>query len=168
MVRRRFFAQQVRNVTPIVFLVFFGSFVMHSSGVQPIEALLIIGGSVPLWLVVGFLGARRIGRKCDSSGVYRPNIWDIRVIVSVVIGITSIFVALVVITILYPAISFSVITEAQFTFVGGGFAAPLGTILFERRTKSRLWILGTPSLMWPSSIEYHIEWAGRPHVAPGA
>src|SRR5205823_3158075 len=74
MVRRRFLAQQVRSVTPIVLLVFFGSFVMHSSGVQPIDALLIIGGSVPLWLVVGFLGALRIGRECDSSGVYRPNI----------------------------------------------------------------------------------------------
>src|SRR2546422_3617158 len=99
MVRRRFFAQQVRNVTPIVLLVFFGSFVMHSIGVQPIDALLIIGGSVPLWLVVGFLGARRIGRESGSSGVDRPHIWDIRVLVAVLIRIRAILVALVVVSI---------------------------------------------------------------------
>ncbi len=141
---------------------------MRSSELKAVDALLIIGGSVPLWLVIGFLGARRIGRKCDPSGVYRPNIWDTRVIVAVVIGMASILIALVGVTILYPAISFTELAGAQFVVVGGAFVAPLGTVLFERRAKSRLWILGTPSLMWPSSIEFHIEWAGRPPLAPGA
>lgn len=138
---------------------------MRSSGLEMAQTLLIIGGSVPLWLLVGFLVAWRIGRKCGKSRVYRPDIWDIRVIVSVVIGVASILFGQFVVGFLYPLITVSLLAGVEFLVVGGAFASPLGTILFERTARSRLWILGTPSLMWPSSIEYHIEWAGRSHIA---
>jgi len=139
---------------------------MRLGGIDTVQAVSLIGGFVPFWLLVGFLGARRIGRKCDTLGVYRPNLWDIRVIVSVVIGISSILFVLFVVAYLYPLFPVSLLAGVESAFVGGAFAAPLGTLLFERKARSRLWILGTPSLMWPSSIEYHIEWAGQSHIAP--
>jgi hypothetical protein len=159
-VRRRFVAQQLRNLVPILSFPLFVISIMRPNGLEPIQALVIFGGSLPVWLLAGFLISRRIGRKCDPSGVYRPGAPSFTLIVSFVIGIAALLLVLFFVTVLSPMISLSLLTGAEAAFVGGGLAAPLGTIIFERKARSRLWILRTASPWWPRTTEFHLEWAG--------
>lgn len=116
-----------------------------------VQGLLMLGGSLPLGLLIGFLLARRIASKADASGVYSWRVsfaaYALVIVVPVSFGMLAAFL-----------LPLSTIASICYTFGGLGVTAPLGTILFERRTRSRLWIRWIPSQWWPERVEYHLEY----------
>jgi len=125
-------------------------------GVGPIQAFLIVAGSLPAGIVFGFLLARRIASKADALGVYRRKAMSVAKILVLCTVLQVSF------TLLANYLLPRSITAAIFCWIGGlALGAPVGTILFERRARSRLWVYWIPSPWWPERIEYHLEYRAR-------
>ena len=125
-------------------------------GIGPIQAFLIVCGSLPVGLAFGFLLARRIASKADASGVYRRKALSVASVLVISTVLPGSFTLLAIYVLPLS------ITAAIFCWIGGfGLTAPVGTILFERRARSRLWVHWIPSQWWPQRIEYHLEYHAR-------
>jgi len=135
----------------VAFLV--GLFVLLAiSGTLEVSQLIllaaVIGLSLPIGVLLGFLAARRIWSKCIPAGFYRkkPTYWWFIPII-----LLSVFGSRVVG--LFPLLFVSAAT------LGGlGVLAAIapGMALFERRTGCHLFLVGDPSF-WTRWVEYRVE-----------
>jgi len=100
-------------------------------GFDPIQALAILSGAVLLGPLVGFLTARRTSTKCGAAGVYRTK--------AMTVGRMLLGPALFVLAL---------------ATIGVSLSAPVGEIIFERRSGARLWVLGTPNLWISDQLEF--------------
>ena len=109
----------------------------------------VIGVSVPIGVLLGFLAARRIWLKCIPAGFYRRkpiSWWLIPLIVLV-----SWFAYRPITSVPLPVVSGATLAE-----LGVLAAFPLGMALFERRAGCHLSFVADPSF-WSRWVEYRIE-----------
>ena len=130
-------------------------------GLAVIVALSILAGSLAFGLCFGFFLARHISSKADTTGVYRRPAPPLAVVITAGAAIP------VLVFVLVFAFNFSLAQMAALFWIetltvwGIATTMPLGTLLFERRARSRLWILWIPSPWSPKWIEYHLEYHPR-------
>ena len=114
-------------------------------GLEIIVALSILAGSLAFGLCFGFFLARHISSKADTTGVYRRPAPPLAVVITACAAIP------VLVFVLIFAFNFSLAQMAALFWIetltvwGIATTMPLGTLLFERRARSRLWILWIPS-----------------------
>ena len=109
----------------------------------------VIGVSVPIGVLLGFLAARRIWLKCIPAGFYRRkpiSWWLIPLIVLV-----SWFAYRPITSVPLPVVSGATLAE-----LGVSAAFSLGMALFERRAGCHLSFVADPSF-WTRWVEYRIE-----------
>lgn len=166
---------QARAILPfaLVFLFLISPLGFRGNGLlDPSQIVALLGSGLILGALVGFFRSNRIAAKCGASGVYRSKINPTSPIVIVtvlvaVLGPTSVILYIGMLNIFQGGTMpgwFSLIYAVGFAGIGLGITIPLGIMWFERRSKCRLWIHGTPSLAWPERIEYRLETFG-PHPA---
>ena len=134
----------------------------HPLSLEPITAVSILGASLASGLCLGFFLARRISSKANATGVYRRRAPNVAVVIVGCIAIV-LFVPIGLLLVFGPSWlqNTAGLWVWTLTFGGTAIAAPLGTLLFERRARSRFWILWIPSLWAPEWIEYHLEYRPR-------
>jgi hypothetical protein len=131
-------------------------------GPELIIAVSTLSGSFAVGLSLGFVSARSISSKADSTGVYRRRMPSAAVMIGVCATLVVLFLGLAF-GLLFALHSSSIQLDGVLWIVvllawGMAAGAPVGTLLFERRTRSRLWILWIPSQWWPEWIEYRFEY----------
>lgn len=154
-VRRRW----VRSLAPAslwgVVVLFLAA--LPPSGLGWFLASSVFTGSLPIGLVSGFLAARRVAKRSDASGVYRHRAPSM-VVVVVMCAAASIFVGLALLLFLSQPQLVAITWGISLVIWGLAAASPLGILLFERRARSRLWVLWFPSPWSPAWIEYRVEY----------
>jgi hypothetical protein len=135
-------------------------------GLEPALALSIAAGSLPFGVFFGFLFARHISSKADAAGVYRRQAHFALVVLAACVA-----AAIPVGVLLALSLSLSQSVAPLWGWAVGvwGLLAgyPPGILLFEHRSRSRLWILWIPSPWLPKWVEYHLEYyPGKSGVRP--
>ena len=130
-------------------------------GFDPIQALVILSGTVLLGPLVGFLTARRTSAKCGAAGVYRTKAMTVgRMLLGLflIVGPLGAYIYIGLYLLLVKGVEFEIPRPALFVLalatIGVSLSAPVGEIMFERRSGARLWVLGTPNLWISDQLEF--------------
>jgi len=116
---------------------------------EPLYASSILVG-LGLGILTGFVTARRVASKCRGFKIYRRQMSRTFVAGGIAFAVL-LWLAIMIVSLL---VLFSVSFAFAYASMASVLSLPLGTLLFERWTRTRLSIRGVPSIRWPKWIEY--------------